>query len=81
MSRDTVKSGLKNIFRHVSPDIEFDLVDPALPLRDQVDMDSMDFYNILVMIHRQLGVNVPESVLLDLNTVDELVDYIVAHSA
>lgn len=80
MNRDAVKTAVKSIFHHIAPDIDFDALDLSRPLRDQVEMDSLDFYNVLVAIHKQLGVNVPDSVLLELNNLDGLLDYVTAHA-
>lgn len=76
MNRDAVKAEVKDIFHHIAPDIEFDELDLSRPLRDQVEIDSLDFYNVLVQIHKRLGVNVPDSVLLELNNLDGLLDFI-----
>jgi acyl carrier protein len=81
MDRNVVKETLKNIFHHVAPDIEFDALDLSQPLRDQVEMDSMDFYTVLVQVHKQMGVNVPDSVLMELNHLNALIDYIAANAA
>lgn len=78
MNRDAVKQVVKAIFHRIAPDIDFDLLDLSRPLRDQAEMDSLDFYNVLVAIHQQLGVNVPDSVLIELNHLDALIDYIAA---
>lgn len=78
MNRETVKTEVRDIFHHIAPDIEFDALDLSRPLRDQVEMDSMDFFNVLVQVHKRLGVNVPDSVLLELNNMDALIDYIAA---
>ena len=80
MDRNAVKAAVKNIFHHVAPDIAFDELDLTRPLRDQVEMDSLDFYNVLVAIHKQLGVNVPDSVLLELENLDGLLDYVTANA-
>lgn len=80
MKRETVKNEVKTIFHCIAPDIEFDQLDLSRPLRDQVEMDSLDFYNVLVSIHKNLGVNVPDSVLMELNNLDGLLDYITAHA-
>lgn len=80
MKREAVKDEVKAIFHRIAPDIEFDQLDLSRPLCDQVEMDSLDFYNVLVAIHKKLGVNVPDSVLLELNNLDGLIDYIAAHA-
>ena len=81
MQRDAVTAEVKAIFHKVAPDIDFDALDLSKPLRDQVEMDSLDFFNVLVAIHKKLGVNVPDSVLLELNHLNDLIDYIVRNAA
>ena len=46
------------------------------PLRDQVDLDSMDFLNFLVRLHEKLGVDVPEADYAKLVTLDDFVAYL-----
>ena len=48
------------------------------PLRDQLDLDSMDFLNLLVGIHERTGIEIPESDYAQLSTLDELVAYLAA---
>lgn len=81
MNRETVKAEVRDIFHHIAPDIDFDALNLSQPLRDQVEMDSMDFFNVLVQVHKRLGVNVPDAVLLELNHMDALIDYIAAQAA
>jgi acyl carrier protein len=35
-------------------------VDPSADLREAIDIDSMDFLNFIIAIHRRLGVDIPE---------------------
>ena len=55
--RDEVLAVLTAIAPEVEPD---DIRDEAL-LRDQVDLDSMDWLNFLIGIHKSLNVDIPES--------------------
>lgn len=50
----------------------------ALPLRDQVDIDSMDFLRFVLELHKQLGVDVPEADYPELDSLERTVDYIAA---
>ena len=44
----------------VAPETEGASIDDALPLREQFDLDSMDFLNFLVALHKSLGVEITE---------------------
>jgi len=54
---------------------------PDRPLRDQVDLDSIDWLNFLVGLHDALGVEIPESDYGTLVTLDDLVAYLRAKLA
>ncbi|WP_174398935.1 phosphopantetheine-binding protein [Mycolicibacterium sphagni] len=63
----------------IAPEIEEgDLSDTEL-LRDQVDLDSMDWLNFLVRLHKRFEVDIPESQYASLRTIDDLTSYIGAH--
>jgi acyl carrier protein len=70
--RATVLAELKRI----APEIEDGELDAAKPLREQVDLDSMDWLNFLVALHERLKVEIPESDYARLGTLDQTVDYL-----
>jgi acyl carrier protein len=45
-------------------------------LRDQLDIDSMDFLNFAVALNEELGVEIPEADYGKVQTVDRLVEYV-----
>jgi acyl carrier protein len=53
-------------------------IEPATPLRQQVDLDSMDWLNFLIGLHQKLGVNIPEADYAKLVTLDDVLDYLLA---
>jgi acyl carrier protein len=72
--RATVLAELKRI----APEIEDGELVAAKPLREQVDLDSMDWLNFLVALHERLKVEIPESDYARLGTLDQVVDYLAA---
>lgn len=63
----------------IAPEIdEADLSDTEL-LRDQVDLDSMDWLNFLVRLHKRFDVDIPESEYASLRTINDLTEYIDLH--
>ncbi|MFT5643518.1 MAG: acyl carrier protein [Janthinobacterium sp.] len=71
---DCVIAALQSIAPEVQQD---DLVFDQL-LRDQVDLDSMDWLNFLISLHERLGVDIPESDYARLRTPNDLFDYLQA---
>lgn len=76
-TRGAVLSVLTRIAPEVDPD---DISDDAL-LRDQVDLDSMDWLNFLRGIHTRLHVDIPESDYASLRTLADVVGYVESHGA
>ena len=62
--------------KHIAPELE-DVV-PAKPLRDQVDLDSMDWLNFLVALNERLRIEIPEADYRKLGTLQQIVDYLSA---
>ena len=78
-TRDDVRAGVVAELISIAPEIEeSDLSDTEL-LRDQVDLDSMDWLNFLVRLHTRFEVDIPESQYGSLRTIDDLTGYIDAH--
>jgi len=50
----------------------------ARPLRQQVDLDSMDWLNFLVSLHERFGVEIAESDYARLISLNDVVDYLQA---
>ncbi|MCB9410610.1 acyl carrier protein [Mycolicibacterium sp.] len=79
MSKDEIRSGVVAELLAIAPEIEEgDLSDTEL-LRDQVDLDSMDWLNFLVRLHKRFEVDIPESQYAFLRTIEDLTGYIDQH--
>jgi acyl carrier protein len=72
----TLRAAVLETLQRVAPEIAQDELAPAQPLRDQVDLDSMDWLNFLVGLHQRLGVEIPEADYRKLVTLDDLVAYL-----
>jgi acyl carrier protein len=76
MNPREVKLVLREIFHEIAPEIEFDHLITSKPLREQVEIDSFDFYRIMVKINQITGVNIPDSKMSEFKNIDQLIDYI-----
>ena len=65
--------------KRIAPELED--VAPAKPLRDQVDLDSMDWLNFLVALNERLKIEIPEVDYRKLGTLEQIVDYLAKKSA
>ena len=62
----------------VAPEIDPAGIDPRTDLAEQLDIDSMDFLNVVVFVHRQTGIEIPERDYPKLSTLDDAVAYLAA---
>ena len=76
MDRKTLGDTVVTLLRAIAPELEADSLAPARPLRQQVDLDSMDWLNFLVSLHERFGVNIPESDYAGLVCLNDVVDYL-----
>ncbi len=76
-SQQQVRETILRILNRIAPDVETDTIDGTLDLRDQLDIDSMDFLNLVIGVHKALGVEIPEADYPKLVTLDGFVNYLV----
>ncbi|WP_111508436.1 acyl carrier protein [Mycobacterium kyogaense] len=70
---DHIRDEVLSVLTSIAPEVEpADIDDDAL-LRDQVDLDSMDWLNFLVGVHNRLGVEIPEADYRKLRTLGDVV--------
>lgn len=76
LSIEEIKNYFKEIFHQTAPEINFDMINLNLPLRDQVEIDSLDLYNIVVAFQKKTGVYIPDTTLAELTSLNELINYV-----
>jgi acyl carrier protein len=58
---DRIVAAIKSILGGIAPEVDLDQVRPDADLRDELEIDSMDFLRFAVQLHERLGVDVPEA--------------------
>jgi acyl carrier protein len=76
MTRDEIILAVKDIITTIAPDEDLDGLNNTDPLRDQIELDSMDFLDIVMELRKRYGVQVPEEEYGVLNTLDGCADYL-----
>jgi acyl carrier protein len=76
MTRAELRQAVLDALSEIVPEARPAEIDSAAPLRDQLDIDSMDFINFVVSLDEAMGVDVPESDYGRLATLDACVDYL-----
>jgi acyl carrier protein len=60
----------------IAPEVDLTAVDHRARLRDEVDLDSLDFLNLVQRIHDRTGVDIPETDYAQVESYDGLVGYL-----
>lgn len=60
----------------VAPEVEDITLDPAHDIRNQLEIDSMDFLNFMMALNQALGIEVPEQDYGDVASLDGCVRYL-----
>lgn len=64
------------VLRDIAPEADLASVDPDEPLRDELDLDSMDLQSLYVGLQQQLGVEIPEQDTPELATLASMIAYL-----
>ncbi|MEE2670804.1 MAG: acyl carrier protein [Bdellovibrionota bacterium] len=76
MSEQDVKQIVLDIIADVAPDEDLADLDGAVSLRDQLDLDSMDFLDIVMELRKRHKVEVPSEDYPRLATLNSCVEYL-----
>ena len=78
MSAVALRALVLEVLGEIAPEVDPSALRGDVRLRDQVDLDSMDFLNLLVGVHQRTGIEIPEADYPKLATLDQLVAYLAA---
>ena len=79
MTQNDIRAEVLTVLTTIAPEVEVEDVRDDVLLRDQVDLDSMDWLNFLIGIHNRLHVDIPESDYASLRTLTDVVHYVERH--
>lgn len=76
MQTTDLRNTVHTLLQSIAPEVDPAALDAAAPLRDQIDLDSMDYLNFIVGMHEKLKVEIPESDYRKLVSLDDIVNYL-----
>lgn len=71
-----IRATVERVLARIAPEADLASLDPAEPLRDQLDIDSFDFLRFMIGLHEALGVDIPETDYAQMETLDSIVAYL-----
>lgn len=78
MNTTEARTLVEQFVHRIAPEVDLDTVDPVAPLQDALDLDSMDFLNLVTAVHDETGVEIPERDYPQLGSLNGFVQYLVA---
>jgi acyl carrier protein len=81
MNDDQARAAVAAALAHIAPEADLADVDPDGDLREQLDLDSMDFLGLVVRLHEITGVEISEDDYGHFEALSPAVAFLVARSA
>lgn len=76
LNNQQLRAAVFDILKRLAPDVDPARIISDKPLRTQIDLDSMDWLNVLAAIHEKLDVNIPETDYGKVVTLDGMIAYL-----
>ena len=76
MSADQIRIVIMNILTRIAPDNDLSGLKDEVPFREQMELDSMDFLDIVMELRKRYRVQIPEEDYSFLNTMASTVSYL-----
>ena len=76
MTSTDIKDEIIDILSEIVPDEDLSNLDENKPLREQIELDSMDFLDIVMELRKRYRIQIPEDDYVNLATLSGTVNYL-----
>jgi acyl carrier protein len=76
MTASQIRAIILEVIGQILPDEDLSKLKGDVRIRDQVEMDSMDFLDIIMELRKRYGIEVPEEDYMNLATLDGTLAYL-----
>ena len=76
MTRDEIKLEVLDILSDIAPDEDLSNLDDGKSFREQMELDSMDFLDIVMELRKRHRIQIPEDDYVNLASMDSTVTYL-----
>ncbi|MBT4867050.1 MAG: acyl carrier protein [Planctomycetaceae bacterium] len=77
MNPDEIRLVILDILASIAPDEDLSNLDDDVAFREQMELDSMDFLDIVMELRKRYRVQIPEDEYIQLGTMSSTVEYLV----
>ena len=76
MTRDDIRDEIIDILEDIAPDEDLSSLEDGTSFRDQLELDSMDFLDIVMELRKRYRIQIPEEDYPQLASMDSTVNYL-----
>ncbi len=76
MKAEEIRAAILEVISEIVPDEDVSNLKGDIRIRDQIEMDSMDFLDVIMELRKRYSVVVPEDDYMELSTLDSSVKYL-----
>jgi acyl carrier protein len=76
MTKEEIRDTILRVLGQIAPEADLSQLKSDRRIRDQLDIDSMDLLNVVIGLHKELKVEIPEADYPKLATLDGCVEYL-----
>lgn len=76
MNSGQIKQVILDILERIAPDEDLSNLEDQAPFREQMELDSMDFLDIVMELRKQYRVQIPEEDYVHLASMNSTVSYL-----
>lgn len=81
LTPEALRASVFDCIRAVAPEADFDTLRPDKSWREQLEIDSFDYQNVLAALEAKLAIAIPERDYARLERLDRLLEYVAAKLA
>ena len=76
MTKADIRVAILDILSGIAPDDDLSTLKDDVPFREQLELDSMDFLDIVMELRKRYRIQIPEDDYLELRSMDSTVTYL-----
>jgi acyl carrier protein len=76
MTREEIRDEIIDILQDIAPDEDLSGLDDKTTFRDQLEMDSMDFLDIVMELRKRYRIQIPEEDYPHLASMESTINYL-----
>jgi acyl carrier protein len=76
MIAQDIRGAILNILADIAPDEDLNGLKDDVPFREQLELDSMDFLDIVMELRKRYRIQIPEDDYVELRSLESTVTYL-----